>query len=241
MSEANTYADLEIRILEKQERGYPVEITFNRDQEFPRGFLNRAAPPLDPASPQESGCRLFQWLFGAPELTAAWAQARGRYPLRRVRLRIDSTAPELHAIPWEMLCDPGDGSARHTLAAMDSTPFSRYIRRGVAAGKSNCQTADPHSRGHRGALEFRRLPAHPDRRGGGVADPARRGRQQPQRRTIEALRDVHVERGRGGAAQRRPHPLPGGARAILRRTSVLYLAKEDNRVAVVKDAAAPRR
>ena len=33
------YADLEIRILERQEAGYPVEITFDRRQEFPRGFL----------------------------------------------------------------------------------------------------------------------------------------------------------------------------------------------------------
>ena len=41
----NTYADLEIRILEKQERGYPVEIVFNGDQEFPGGFLDPAAQP----------------------------------------------------------------------------------------------------------------------------------------------------------------------------------------------------
>lgn len=123
-----TYTDLEIRILEKQERGYPVEITFNGDQEFPRGFLNATAQPLvEPTSPEEIGSRLFQWLFAAPELNAAWAQARGRHPLRRIRLRIDATAPELHALPWEMLRDPGDGLTPQILAAMEATPFSRYL------------------------------------------------------------------------------------------------------------------
>jgi hypothetical protein len=124
----NTYADLEIRILEKQEHGYPVEITFNGEQEFPRGFLDPGAQPrIDRALPQESGVRLFQWLFAASELQAAWAQARGQHPLRRIRLRIDATVPELHAIPWELLRDAVNGSAPQDLAAMEATPFSRYL------------------------------------------------------------------------------------------------------------------
>jgi hypothetical protein len=36
---ADRYAGLEIRILEKRERGYPVEITLSGEQEFPRGSL----------------------------------------------------------------------------------------------------------------------------------------------------------------------------------------------------------
>ena len=123
-----TYADLEIRILERQERGYPVEITFHGDQEFPRGFLDPAAQPqIDRTRPQESGVRMFQWLFASSELQAAWAQVRGQHPLRRIRLRIDATAPELHALPWELLQDFGDGSAPQALAAMEATPFSRYL------------------------------------------------------------------------------------------------------------------
>ena len=124
----SAYADLEIRILEKQERGYPVEITFHGDQEFPRGFLDPAAqPPVDRARPRESGVQMFQWLFASSELQAAWAQARGRHPLRRIRLRIDADAPELHAVPWELLQDFGDGAAPQALAAMEATPFSRYL------------------------------------------------------------------------------------------------------------------
>ncbi len=34
-----SYVDLELRILELQEDGYPVEITFSGEQEFPRRFL----------------------------------------------------------------------------------------------------------------------------------------------------------------------------------------------------------
>jgi Uncharacterized protein conserved in bacteria len=124
----NTYADLEIRILERQERGYPVEITFHGDQEFPRGFLDPAAQPqIDRAQPRESGVRMFDWLFASSGLQTAWAQVRGQHPLRRIRLRIDSTAPELHALPWELLQDCGDGSAPQALAAMEATPFSRYL------------------------------------------------------------------------------------------------------------------
>jgi len=36
---ANIYADLEIRILKREDAGYPVEITLDSGQEFPRGFL----------------------------------------------------------------------------------------------------------------------------------------------------------------------------------------------------------
>jgi len=45
MSKNLSYADLEIRILEQQAEGYPVEITFKGEQEFPRGYL---APDLLP-------------------------------------------------------------------------------------------------------------------------------------------------------------------------------------------------
>ena len=37
MVSQTAYADLEIRILEQQAQGYPVEITLNHEQEFARG------------------------------------------------------------------------------------------------------------------------------------------------------------------------------------------------------------
>jgi hypothetical protein len=107
-----TYVDIEIRILERQAEGYPVEITFSGEQEFPRGHLDPDFLPWIPsASPTDDGERLFEWLFADSLLRAAWAEVRGQNPLRRVRLRIDASAPELHAIPWELLRDASPGTA----------------------------------------------------------------------------------------------------------------------------------
>jgi hypothetical protein len=123
-----TYVDIEIRILERQAEGYPVEITFSGEQEFPRGHLDPDFLPWIPsASPTDDGERLFEWLFADSLLRAAWAEVRGQNPLRRVRLRIDASAPELHAIPWELLRDASPGTAPQTLTADASTPFSRYL------------------------------------------------------------------------------------------------------------------
>lgn len=128
MSRVPTYADLEIRILAQQEEGYPVELTLDSEQEFPRGYLSRDFLPWVPgASPTEDGERLFQWLFADDELKLAWAEVRGRRSQRRIRLRIDAAAPELHAVPWELLRDSGHDSAPQDLAATVATPFSRYL------------------------------------------------------------------------------------------------------------------
>ncbi|MCX6629883.1 MAG: CHAT domain-containing protein [Candidatus Solibacter sp.] len=122
------YADLEIRILKKDTTGYPVEITFNGELEFPRGVLSAELPVLTAGAPSgQDGELLFQWLFSDDALKAAWANARGQRPQRRIRLRIDEGAPELHQIPWELLRDIGEGGVPLDLSALDSTPFSRYI------------------------------------------------------------------------------------------------------------------
>ncbi len=122
------YADLEIRILEKQQEGYPVEMTLNSEQQFSRGYLNPGSLPwVSSGTPVEDGERLFAWLFADDVLKTAWAEVRGQRPQRRIRLRIDATAPELHAIPWELLRDAADGGPAQDLAATSATPFSRYL------------------------------------------------------------------------------------------------------------------
>jgi hypothetical protein len=122
------YADLEVRILKKDANGYPVEITFNGEQEFPRGVLSPDLPVLTAgAASGQDGVRMFQWLFSDDALKTAWANARGQKPQRRIRLRIDEGAPELHRIPWELLRDIGEGGVALDLAAAEATPFSRYI------------------------------------------------------------------------------------------------------------------
>jgi hypothetical protein len=125
---ATEYADLEIRILERLDAGYPVELTLNGEQEFPRGYLAADVLPWVPsASPTEDGERLFRLLFADERLSAAWAEIRGQTPLRRVHLRIDPSAPELHAIPWELLREVGPNQPPQTLAATVATPFSRDL------------------------------------------------------------------------------------------------------------------
>jgi len=119
----NTYADLELRILECQEAGYPVEITLAGGQEFPRGFLAADILPwTSTGDPHTDGQRLFAALFRDAEARRAWDRACGQHPQRRVRLRLDATAPELHALPWELLHD-----GQTFLVADAATPFSRYL------------------------------------------------------------------------------------------------------------------
>lgn len=121
------YADLEIRILEKTGKGYPVEITFSGERQFPRGYLDPGVLPWKRrVSTAAEGEELFERLFGDPELGEAWAEARGHNRLRRVRLRVDEGAPELHSLPWELLRDAGAATPRD-LAADVETPFSRYL------------------------------------------------------------------------------------------------------------------
>jgi hypothetical protein len=122
------YADPEIRILELQDEGYPVEITFSGEQEFPRGYLKPDVLPWTPSySSTEDGEKLFAWLFADDQLKRVWAEVRGQSPLRRIRFRIDASAPELHAVPWELLRDASPGLTPQTLAADTTTPFSRYL------------------------------------------------------------------------------------------------------------------
>jgi hypothetical protein len=123
-----TYADLEIRIFARQAEGYPVEITFSGEQEFPRGYLTSEIVPWESSLfPEKDGERLFHLLFADDRLKRAWAEVHGQCPLRRIRLRLDASVPELHTIPWELLCYVSPDLPPHTLAADVATPFSRYL------------------------------------------------------------------------------------------------------------------
>jgi hypothetical protein len=129
MSTRSSYADLQIRILGKTTVGYPVELTLDWLQDLQSGVLDASILPWVPSTDVAAdGERLFRWLTADPKLAAAWAEARGRRPNRRIRLRIDDAAPELHTLPWELLRDPGDKAVvPQFLAADDATPFSRHL------------------------------------------------------------------------------------------------------------------
>lgn len=116
-------ADLEIRIFQRRDEGYPVEITLGGQQEFPQGYLAADVLPwVAGGDLTADGQRLLDILLTDPNLRSAWSEARGQAPQRRIRLRIDPTAAELHALPWEQLQD-----GPSLLSAHADTPFSRYL------------------------------------------------------------------------------------------------------------------
>ncbi|MCP4543646.1 MAG: CHAT domain-containing protein [Chloroflexi bacterium] len=122
-----SFADLEIRISPRDDHGYPVEITLNGEQQLARGYLPADIASLDTGGdPVAVGQRLFNILFADNNHRAAWARAQGQAPRRRVRLWLDARAPELHALPWELLADDSRTSSA-PLSANADTPFSRYL------------------------------------------------------------------------------------------------------------------
>jgi hypothetical protein len=129
MSQKSAYADLEIRISERRDQGYRVDLRLNNGQEFPPGYLDPSFLPWTPSgAPAKDGQCLFDWLLADDRLKMAWAEVRGQCPRRRLRLWLDTEAPELHALPWELLREEaGGGMPALNLAAAVSTPFSRYL------------------------------------------------------------------------------------------------------------------
>jgi formylglycine-generating enzyme required for sulfatase activity len=119
-------ADIEIRLLPLAEQGYPVEIRVTTDtgeQQFPHRYTAAALPVLSTATSSTApGEQLWTWFMADPSLRQDWARLAGQYPQRRLRLRLDAAAPELHPLPWEQLHD-----GHSHLAASDNTPFSRYL------------------------------------------------------------------------------------------------------------------
>ncbi len=115
--------DLEIRIFQCRDEGYPVEITLGGQQEFPPGILSADILPwISSGNPVDDGKKLFDMLLADGELRSAWAEARGQAPQRRIRLRVDPAAAKLHALPWELLQENNV-----LLSANAATPLARYL------------------------------------------------------------------------------------------------------------------
>ncbi|MEZ4682436.1 MAG: CHAT domain-containing protein [Caldilineaceae bacterium] len=124
MSDRQHFTDLEIRIFKCEDQGYPVELTLNREQEYKRGYLAADILSWVPTGDAiRDGEDLFRRLFSHEQLKLAWVAARNSHAWRRVRLRIDDDAPELHVIPWELLRD----DEGREIAASADMPFSRYL------------------------------------------------------------------------------------------------------------------
>ncbi|MCY1071683.1 CHAT domain-containing protein [Nannocystis sp. RBIL2] len=106
-------------------RGLVVESRLE-GRELPAGALDPAAlAAVAEVGPDEQGARLFAAFDAAAR--EAWRLAAALAPRRRICLRIDDDAPELHALPWEALRDTSAAATARVPAADRDTPFSRQV------------------------------------------------------------------------------------------------------------------
>lgn len=134
------FADLEIGLHQRGEGRYSVELRFMQpgsDADIRLGgqtiiaALSQAELLGLQTDPIAYGQALTAQLFAAPELRAAFAQARAAadtadIPLR-IRLFIAPSAPELHLLRWETLRDPEED---RPLLTDERLLFSRYLAAG---------------------------------------------------------------------------------------------------------------
>ena len=133
-----TYADLEIGLHKHNGSAYTVEFRFiqpNSDADIRLGQASQALSNFNFSellslkyNPQAYGAELSNQMFSDPNVKSSFVQAITsaqslQVPLR-VRLLFGPSAPELHHLQWETLCDPNDGSPLFT---NQNILFSRYL------------------------------------------------------------------------------------------------------------------
>lgn len=132
------FAELELSLHRRGTDSFTAEFRFNQPDSDADVRLGQAEPAWidlnldqlgeladDPAAYAQ---KLTQLFFKEPAVQSAFAQARTSaqtlgVPLR-FRLVIGPSAPELHAVHWELLGDPQNGSP---LATDENLLFSRYL------------------------------------------------------------------------------------------------------------------
>ena len=111
------YADLEIAIRKRSERSYALSFRFNGpDDEAEQRSANDLTVAFDPASIRDLDPDMYGYQLGRAFFTSDVHGAFGLFRVAaqqqcatlRVRLSIEPSAPELHAIHWETLRDPSD-------------------------------------------------------------------------------------------------------------------------------------
>ncbi len=135
---ANQYADLEITLNRWNADTYRVELRYSQpdsDVDIRLAPNTPALAKFDPLQlqmlaldPTAYGTLLGASLFEDANVKTAFANARANAQAQdaslRLRLFIDSAAPELHALRWETLRDPQDGSS---LVTSERILFTRYL------------------------------------------------------------------------------------------------------------------
>ncbi|PDW00638.1 CHAT domain-containing protein [Candidatus Viridilinea mediisalina] len=134
------FEDMLVRVQRATQAGQAVHYTVELWLQGGRRLQSQAELALadfiepTPGSPQAVavGFDLFNRLFSGPLAVAfqqAWAALNARGRTLRLRLALDPAAPELHAIPWELMYfDDSGGLAPPRPLAIDArVAFSRYI------------------------------------------------------------------------------------------------------------------
>lgn len=134
----SSFADLEITLNRWNADAYRVELRYSQPDSDVDIRLAPNTPALarfDPVQlqmlaldPAAYGTLLGANLFGDANVKTAFEKARANAQAQdaslRLRLFIDSAAPELHALRWETLRDPQDGSS---LVTSERILFTRYL------------------------------------------------------------------------------------------------------------------
>lgn len=138
MAGADSYADLQIGLHRREADRYQVEVVYAApesevDEGLPPGKIvtaqfDRVALDTVKDDPAEYGKVLSSQLFADETLRVRFAEfrrdaAKARATLR-LRLHIGPSAPELHDLLWETLCDPAGGQP---LFLGEQIAFSRYL------------------------------------------------------------------------------------------------------------------
>ncbi len=133
---ASDYADLEIALNRWNADAYRVELRYSQPDSDVDIRLAPNTPALarfDPIQlemlaldPTAYGTLLGSSLFADQAVKSAFEQARAQSQnaALRLRLAIDSAAPELHSLRWETLRDPNDGTS---LVTSERVLFTRYL------------------------------------------------------------------------------------------------------------------
>jgi len=130
-----TYAELEIGLHRAAAESYQVELRFTHPESETEVLPERGTAALDlpellalRSQPRDYGKTLAAGLFHARNVRTLYARARTAVEVNglflRLRLRVDPSAPELHALRWELLTDPETGAP---LATSEKTLFSRFM------------------------------------------------------------------------------------------------------------------
>ncbi len=130
-----SYAELEIALHCIQAETYQVELRFINPGSEAETTPRRAPCSLDPTAllplqqnPKAYGETLTHQLFDANEMRNYYGQVKaaieGTDRYLRIRLLVGPSAPELHALRWELLVDP---DTKAPIATSEKLLFSRFM------------------------------------------------------------------------------------------------------------------